>query len=416
MSSTTLSRPRPSATREPRASVVVSGLAGAASVAALSWAAIVGLVVVGWASAGSTASVSATTRIGSYLWLLCHGVPLDVPGGTVSLVPLGLTALAALLLYRAGRVAARAYGAATVADCVRVALAVAGPYATAAVVVAGAARTADVQPSLWQAALWPGLLAAIAAGFAALRQAGVVRSLAERVPLPARLVLRTSAWILTAWLIAAAALLLTATAFGAGRVSGVITSLHTGAVGAALIALGSVLLLPNALVWTGGYGLGGGVAVGDAAVSPFGMTPGELPSLPPLAVLPQTAPMAALRAVVLVFPLLAGWFLWRLERHAFRMGEPWWHSGARMLGVCLTVALGVGGLSAAAGGALGTVTMGPRPLLDAATAAAAVGATGLVAAAMNAWRRKEPRVDAALQALRRRVVAARGAVGRRFPV
>src|ERR1700712_32025 len=144
MTSATLTRPRrPAVPPEARSSVVLAGLAAAAWVIAL--AAIVGLAILGWSTAGSTASGASAARVGAQVWLLVHHVQLDVHGGgSVTFVPLGLTVGVIALMYRGGIGAARSSGARTLADCWRTAGAFAAPYATAAVVVAGASRTDGV--------------------------------------------------------------------------------------------------------------------------------------------------------------------------------------------------------------------------------------------------------------------------------
>ena len=53
-------------------------------------------------------------HVGLHLWLLIHGVPLDLTAafgastGTMTLVPLGLSILPLMLCYRSGRRLARA--------------------------------------------------------------------------------------------------------------------------------------------------------------------------------------------------------------------------------------------------------------------------------------------------------------------
>jgi len=103
--SETLQRPsassvprRASATAGARRAAVAGALAALAAAAA-GLAALAVPVLLAWATeprAGASA-VDALRGVGR-LWLLAHGVALDVPGGRLSLAPLGLLALPLWLL------------------------------------------------------------------------------------------------------------------------------------------------------------------------------------------------------------------------------------------------------------------------------------------------------------------------------
>nr|WP_294631643.1 DUF6350 family protein [uncultured Rothia sp.] len=68
-----------------------------------------------WATKGfGDMEFSSAAAMSAHLWLLIHGVPLDLAAafgasaGTMTLVPLGLSILPLLLCYRSGRRLARA--------------------------------------------------------------------------------------------------------------------------------------------------------------------------------------------------------------------------------------------------------------------------------------------------------------------
>ncbi|MDQ1725584.1 MAG: hypothetical protein QOG52_2612, partial [Frankiaceae bacterium] len=261
MSSATLTRDRPAPVApEARGSVVLAGIAAAAWVVALTWAAIVGLAIVGWSTAGSTANSATATRLGSQLWLLVHHVELQLSGpggGSVTFAPLGLTIGVVALMYRGGIVAARSSGARTLADCARTAGAFALPYATVAVVVAGASRTAGVSASVWQAAVFPGVLALAVTWVAAVRHAGVQAEAFVRVPVSVRIVARGVLRLTLLWIALGLVLLVVAASLSAGRVDALIAGTHAGTVGTAILMLATLAFAPNGAVWAGSYAIGG---------------------------------------------------------------------------------------------------------------------------------------------------------------
>ncbi|MDQ1702042.1 MAG: hypothetical protein QOF57_1294 [Frankiaceae bacterium] len=404
MTSATLTRHRNApATPDARGSVVLAGLAAAAWVIALAWAAIVGLAILAWSTAGSTASAAAAARLGSQLWLLVHHVQLHLHGGgSVTFVPLGLTAGVVALMYRGGIVAARSSGARTLPDCWRTAGAIALPYATVAVVVAGASRTDGVQASVWQAAVFPGVLAGAVAWVAAVRHIGAQTRAVARVPVVVRALARGVARLSVLWVAAATALLAIAATFGAERVQGLITAADAGTVGGAVLTLATIVVVPNGVVWAGSYALGGGVGVGAAAVSPFHIVGGALPALPPLAVLPQSPPVAALRLLILALPVLTLVVAVRVERSVSHAGEPWWHPFARLGGLALGTSVVLMLLSDAASGSVGPLALGPHPLRDGALALAATGAACLLVASLRTWQRYDARCARVVAAVAQR--------------
>jgi hypothetical protein len=413
MTSATLARPRTTPAPDSRGSVVVAGALAATWVIALSWALLVGLAIVGWATAGSTASAASATRLASQLWLLGHHVALHVGGaapGVVSFTPLGVTAGIAALMYRGGIAAARSYGARSLGDCARTAAAFAAPYATLAAVVAGASRTAGLHASTWQAAAIPGVAAGVIAWVAAVRHVGLHRSLIARLPSAVRSVASAVRWLYAGWLVASTLLLLTAAAIAGARIQAVAASVNPGVIGSALIAVASVALLPNGVAWAGSYALGGGVAAGSAAVSPLHVTGGPLPALPPLAALPQTPPTAYVQLVLAILPVLALAAAWRMERAAATAAEPWWAAYARALGLAAGAGALVAAAAAVSGGHLGTFAVGPAPLRDGGLAVAAVTVPAFLVVAVRRWRSADPRVARGINAAVGRVRSIAAAV------
>jgi hypothetical protein len=77
----------------------LTGLAAGLLAAASGVVACLGIAVAGWLT-GTSGSVGGALGVGAAGWLLAHGHVLDLGSASISLVPLGLTALLTLLLVR----------------------------------------------------------------------------------------------------------------------------------------------------------------------------------------------------------------------------------------------------------------------------------------------------------------------------
>jgi len=98
-------------------------------------AAVVGIVVIAaivllaWAfDSGGSISALTAVRAAGQAWLLAHHSPLGTASGTIGLVPMGLVALPAALLGRAGILLGRANRPAGLLEAARLTLAVAATY------------------------------------------------------------------------------------------------------------------------------------------------------------------------------------------------------------------------------------------------------------------------------------------------
>jgi hypothetical protein len=340
--------------------LLAGGRAGAA--AALLGLLLVALpvLVVWWGEdRPGTGGLDALRSI-AHLWLVAHGVLLDLPGGRLGLTPLGLCLLPAWLCWRAGRRAAAASAAATPRDALRAAGMAALLYGGVAVVVAAAVGGNQPAPVLWTTLVGPVLLAAAAASAGALRTLPGSRlpSLPERAG-PVLLAV-TGATLL---LLAAGALLVGgALGLDVGAAAEVADSSEPGAVGGfGLLVLG-LALLPNAAVWGASWLAGPGFALGvGTSVGPFGVAIGPVPGLPLIAALPEGAPPTAVAVLALAVPVTAG----ALAGWAFCSGVGRWHRG--LLDAAATGLL-TGGLlallAALSGGPLGgerLAVVGPLP-------------------------------------------------------
>jgi len=387
----TLSRPtrRTPKPQEPARRPIEAG-----GVAAL-WAVAAGLIAVAlpvllvWvADARSGAGAAEAVRTAGQVWLVAHGVALDLPGGVYGLSPLGLLLLPFALLLRAGGHSARECRVVRLREALVLALAVAAPYAVLTAVVAGLSRTSAVQPVGWQALLGGFLVGGLGALVGALRAASlwpaVLPALPSRV---ARLVVATAA--ATAVLLAAGSLVAgLSLAAHLGRAGDLATGSSPGAVGGlALLVLG-LTLVPNAAIWGVAWLTGPGFAVGvGTAVGPFGHSLGAVPALPLLAALPGPVP-TWVGLIALLVPVgggvLAGILVVR------RLVAPTWLEAAReaaMVGPCAGVVVAAAcWLAGGPAGGARLTDVGPSPWQVGLALTAEVAAGAALTAALLARR------------------------------
>lgn len=373
------------------------GALAAAQAAALSLLALaVPAVAVFVATSADPANADVTwTRavaVASHLWLLAHGVPTVLDGAVVSVVPLGLTALAVFTCYAS----ARRSGQATAGGA---AAALAG-YVAITVLVA-----------LVTGADWVGTLRALLGGVV-VGGIGLGAGLLYRPEAPpwsrviAPLRTRTPAAVLVgvrAGLVATASLLLLAAVLttmwvlaGQTTVVDVVRGLSLDAVGGVVLAVAELAFVPNLVVWALAWMVGPGFAVGAGTrFAPDAVVAGPLPAVPLLGALPDVAGGAALAAPALVLGVgvLAGLAVRRwLEPVRAR------DVGVAVGALALTCGVLVALLVAVAGGAAGPGRMaqvGAHPLWVGLLTAAGCGLAAVVVsvpfdpevrAGVRAWR------------------------------
>ncbi|MGN6472570.1 MAG: cell division protein PerM [Mycobacteriales bacterium] len=357
------------------------------------WAASVGLaglvvvsLVVWSADSRTTASAGSAMRFAVALWLDAQRVPLTVPGGRIALAPLGLTLLLGVLLARFAAVVARGASSQEPGAVAAMVFVMTLGYAGLATGLAYAGRTATIRPSMGAAFVTAGILSLIATTVGGLRGAGQWRVIWDGLPATLRDALRASG-AAAAVLLSTSTVLAVAALFHHASLVGDSIDGYSNGSGRFAMAAVSLLLVPNAVLFTTAYLTGSGFAVGaGTSVSLTGAHVGATPALPILAALPRGAapwPVVALAITsALGAGLLAGW---RIRRD---LGED---LRAQLRAVAATgVVIGAAAalLVALAGGPFGPgrlAAIGPSPWKVGLSLGGEVAGVALLAVAVQGW-------------------------------
>ncbi len=327
--------------------------------------------VVGWflTDAGAHGAPRDGLRVGALGWLTAHGSGIRVAGTHVTAVPLGLTLLAALVVWRLGlrlgdSVSGHGPDADAIADGVRdwtvasaTALFTVG-YVAVAVVTHHLAATPATAPSLLRLLLCTVPLCGLVGGTAVAIGSGRAAIWTSFLPLSLRAA-AAAAWRTLVWFVClSVVVLLVSLVVHWDSAANVMSQLHTSPGAATLLVGLSALLLPNAALFSGSYLLGPGFAVGaHTLVSPTAVVLGPIPLFPLLAALPGTGPTSAWTAALLALPPL----LAAVAVHLTLMRYPtarWDDAALRGVGAGLGCALAFAFLASLAGGAVGPGRMG----------------------------------------------------------
>ena len=253
--------------------------------------------------------------VGAGLWLLGHGVPMDVGGTTVGLVPLGVSALAVFSCYASARrsgLATRAGFTAGVLAYVLVASLVA-----LAVGVDGWRLLATLLGAavIGAAGLGGGLLARPEAP----TWRALTRPVWTRVPAPVRV--GSAAGLLAVAVLVLVAAVLSSVWVLAGRatVTDLVRALNLDVIGGAVLAVTELAFVPNLVVWALSWLAGPGFAVGDGSrFAPAEVVAVPLPTIPVLGALPTPdaagGAMAYAPVLVVMVGALVGWTVHRRLR------------------------------------------------------------------------------------------------------
>ena len=364
--------------------------------------------VVGWflTDAGAHGAPRDGLRIGALGWLMAHGSGVHVAGAHVTAVPLGLSLLAGIVVWRLGlrlgdSVSGHGPDADAIADGVRdwtvasaTALFTAG-YALVVVVTHHLASTPVTAPSLARTLTWTVLLCGVVAGTAVAVGSGRAAIWTSFLPISLRAA-TAAAWRTLVWFLAVATVVyVVALLRNWNDAANVMSQLHTSPGAAALLVGLSALLLPHASLFTGSYLLGPGFAVGaHTLVTPTAVVLGPLPLFPLLAALPGTGPTPGWVGALLALPPLIA--AAAVHRTLLRYPTTRWDDAAlRGVGAGLGCAIAFAFLAALSRGAVGPgrmVEIGPFVFQVLLHGIATFGLGGLVGSLTATWRvrRSEP--------------------------
>lgn len=368
----------------------MGGLVAAGSMLLLAVAVALG----GWfaADAGRYGDTRDATRVGADAWLMAHGAGLRLDTAALTVVPLGLTLLCAVALFRVGGWVAATAALGSDRAHLRPVLSAAGVlavvYALVALATAILAAHPRAESDLLRALVGGFVLAGIAGGGGLLARSGQGRALVGRLPRWGRAVLLGGVSAVLAMVAAAALLVATALVLDFGTAATVLSRLHTDGSGGLMYTVVGILVVPNAVLLGAAYLLGPGFAVGaGTVVSPTAVVLGPLPSFPLLAALPDTGATPQWTTAVIGAPVLLTAVAVAL---ASRRTRP------ERLDLGALCGLGAGVLAAAlltalvvlAGGAVGPGRMtvvGGDPWATFLAAAVSCGGGGLVGGSLGTW-------------------------------
>lgn len=371
--------------------------------------------VAGWflTDAGEHGAPRDGLRTGALAWLMAHGSGVHVEGVLVTLMPLAITLVCAWAVWRTAyrlgdSISGHGPDADRIADGERdwtvpvgTLLFLAG-YAVTAVLTHSLAATPATRPEVSHVVLWSVVLCGVLGAPAIAAGSGRAAIWGSFLPRSVVATAVTCRSVLATWLWVCLAFFLGALVLDTGTALNLVSQVGTDGPATGLLALVSLLLVPNAVLFSGSYLLGPGFAVGvNTVVSPAQVTIGALPVFPLLAALPDSGPTPGWTAgLVVVPPLVAGLGVVRAQRRrpTLRYEEGALHgcAGGMLAG------LAFGFLASLAGGRAGPGRMtdvGPEMFPVLLHAITAFGIGGLLGGlAITWWQRRgaEPVEDQAL--------------------
>lgn len=303
--------------------------------------------------------------VGAALWLLGHGAVLDVGGWSVTMVPLGITALALFVAYASARRSAHRTRSAWLAG-------VGGYGAVVLAVVLLSGSTGPLGSGAWallRTLVGTAAVAALGIGAGVVRPRRLREATARwwtRVP-PAVRSGTVGGTIVVALLVGTAALVTCAWVLAGRAATGdVVAGLGVDLFGGALLALAQLAVAPNLVLWAMAWLAGPGFAVGAGTVySPSEIVSAPLPALPLLGALPPPGSEGGALPWAPVL-LVAGGALGGAWLRRRLVAERAWDSLAGSAALAVTAGVLAATLCVLAGGAVG-----PGRL-------AVVGASGLL--------------------------------------
>lgn len=269
----------------------------------------VALALVGWVQAPDL-GIGTVLTIGARGWLLAHGAGADVGAATITVVPLGVTALSVLISsalsgFAAGQAHAEAAPELSQRQRQALALRVSGLFA--AVYLGCVAVTAALLGAEQTGrALLGGLLVGLVGGLV-----GAARALdwhpTQWWPAWARAVPRAVAAALAVMVATGALAGASALLMHRDRVMSLHDALLPGTSGGIVLLLLQLAWLPNLVLWCASWALGAGLSLGTGTViSPAHNLTGMLPNIPVLGAVGANGPGPKVALLWMLSGVLAG--------------------------------------------------------------------------------------------------------------
>lgn len=390
--------------RHRRPLVLVAALGGMVAAGAL-LVVCLGVAVTGWflTDAASHGAPRDALRVGALGWLTGHGSGIRIQGAVVTAVPLLLTLLAAWSCWRIGHgvgsaVSGHGPDLDQISDgerdwTVPVATACfALGYVAVTLVTASLAGTPATAPSTSSAVGWSLFLAMGVGGSAIAVGSGRAAIWTAVLPANLRATAASCRAVLRSVLLASLVAFVVALAVDGATAANVLSELRLSPGELVVFVVASLLVVPNAALFSASYLLGPGFTVGaQTLVSPTVVVTGALPAFPLLAALPDSGPVPSWTIWLIGIPPLSaalGAALAQRRRPTVR-----WEEGAlRGCAGGVVAGLLLGWLAGLAGGAVGPGRMADvSPLASDVLvhAITALGIGGLVGGlAMTWWQRR----------------------------
>jgi len=294
---------------------VLSGSIAAAG----SWVILVLPALLVWAlTPRSTVGWGQAVGVASAVWFLSHGVPLSVGAMSISVVPLGLWAIALAVTTRGvgkllSRTEAAARGTTWPGLLARRHLpGFAGGYAGFAaaawlLTLAGPVRPSPVGVLLVLTVPILATAVALVRRHAHEEASPGVGDWLDRLPRWVGRALGPGVWGSAALLLLGTALVAIMLIARMSTVTGLYAALAAGLFGGLALTVGQLLLLPNLSIWALGWASGPGFSVADGPpITLSGAHPGLLPMIPFLGAIPPDGSWSRWLLLVLALPVAVG--------------------------------------------------------------------------------------------------------------
>jgi hypothetical protein len=388
-----------------RRPLVPLAFVGGVTAAASTLVVFLALGVVGWflTDGGAHGAPRDGLRTGALGWLVGHGSGVHVEGVAITAMPLGVTLICAWAVWRIGQrvgdsISGHGPDAAGISDGERdwtvpvsSGLFALG-YVVTAVLVASVAATPATNPSTAGVIGWSiGLGLAVGAPAIAVGS-GRAAIWLKLVPLPVRSACTLARVIMVAWLVLSLGAFALALVVDFDTAANITSQLDADTGDVVLFVVLTVLVLPNAVAFSGSYLLGPGFTVGTGTlVTPQAAVVGALPMFPLLAALPDNGAAPSWTAWLVGLPVLVALLAAVHVQRSFPTVR--WDEGAlRGCAGGILAGAGFAVLASVAGGAVGPGRMRDvAPLVEDVLlqAVSAFGIGGLLGGlAITWWQRR----------------------------